>query len=536
MADYYPLIARAISGLDPSAPGESRRALYERARAALIAQLRSVQPPLTESEITRERLSLEEAVRKVESEAAQRAREAARSGAAERSRAGDSFRANTRHAGRPGEGGPPASTPQPPPRPRPPSQPPSRNERPPLGQEDRPPRNLRPDAAAPSQRPQPPQPPQVSMQDPQLAPNRDRPGAPRRGADNGAPPPPGMRGFRDIAADAADLGDAAAQANRAARKTYANVPSPELDRLEPNMEDRGGDSDAPYSYDESVEEAGRYAPSQQLAPRPRIAKDRDREPRRRARVAAVFPFKSAIAIGVVLILVGAGILWGKSLVTAVSGLFKPSPTVVEAPRDTSPLTKPKIPDRVGQPSSSEQVAPVAQRVVLYDEDPSDPKGKQYVGSVIWRTEQIKAAAGQKPDVAVRADIEIPDRKFKMTMSFRRNTDTSLPASHTAELTFILPPDFAGGGVGNVPGILMKSNEQARGTPLAGLAVKVTDGFFLVGLSNVEADRTRNIQLLKERSWFDVPLVYVNQRRAIIAIEKGAPGERAFNDAFAAWGE
>ena len=41
---------------------------------------------------------------------------------------------------------------------------------------------------------------------------------------------------------------------------------------------------------------------------------------------------------------------------------------------------------------------------------------------------------------------------------------------------------------------------------------------------------------KERSWFDVPLVYVNQRRAIIAIEKGAPGERAFNDAFAAWEE
>jgi len=179
---------------------------------------------------------------------------------------------------------------------------------------------------------------------------------------------------------------------------------------------------------------------------------------------------------------------------------------------------------------------VAQRVVLYDEDPADPKGKQYVGSVIWRTEQIKAAGGQNADIAVRADIEIPDRKFKMTMSFRRNTDTSLPASHTAELTFILPPDFTGGGVGNVPGILMKSNEQARGTPLAGLAVKVTDGFFLVGLSNVDADRQRNLQLLKERSWFDVPLVYVNQRRAIIAIEKGAPGERAFNDAFATWGE
>ena len=272
-----------------------------------------------------------------------------------------------------------------------------------------------------------------------------------------------------------------------------------------------------------------------LRSRSRLAPER--EPKNPVRTGAAFPFKSAIAIGVVLILAGAAILWGKSALTIVSGLFKPSTTVVEAPKDNStPLSKPKIPDRVGQPPSTEQVAPVAQRVVLYDEDPSDPKGKQYVGTVVWRTEPIKAAAGQPADIAVRADIEIPDRKFKMTMSFRRNTDTSLPASHTAELTFILPPDFDGGGVANVPGILMKSNEQARGTPLAGLAVKVTDGFFLVGLSNVDADRSRNIQLLKERSWFDVPLVYVNQRRAIIAIEKGPPGERAFNDAFAAWGE
>ncbi len=560
MADYYPLIARAIAGLDPSAPGESRRALYERARAALIAQLRSVDPPLSESEITRERLSLEEAVRKVESEAAQRARDATRSGDASRAgeasrpgsdrpRAGDAFRANTRPAPRPGEAPPPApsqpagpSLPGTSPtasRPRPPAPPPARAERPPLGQEERQEprpqqRNLRADAP----RPQPPQ-PQVGMQEPTLPPTRERSGAPRRGPDNSAPqappPAPGMRGFRDIAADADDLGRAAAQATRAARKTYANVPSPEFDRLEPGLENRSADSDAPYSYDESVEEAERYAPQQQQpAPRPRPAQDR--EAKRRVRTGTVFPFKSAIAIGVVLILVGAAILWGKSAVTMVSGLFKPS-AVVEAPKDSSaPLSKPKIPDRVGQPSSTDQVAPVAQRVVLYDEDPSDPKGKQYVGTVVWRTEAIKAAAGQPADIAVRADIDIPDRKFKMTMSFRRNTDTSLPASHTAELTFILPSDFAGGGVSNVPGILMKSNEQARGTPLAGLAVKVTDGFFLVGLSNVDADRARNIQLLKERSWFDVPLVYVNQRRAIIAIEKGPPGERAFNDAFAAWGE
>jgi pimeloyl-ACP methyl ester carboxylesterase len=229
--------------------------------------------------------------------------------------------------------------------------------------------------------------------------------------------------------------------------------------------------------------------------------------------------------------------------SALSGVLAPppltpNPSPPQMPPASQPVGQPPTQSDTAQPNSPVfgPVAPVAQKVVLYDEDPSDPKGKQYVGTVVWRTEPIKASGSQKADMAVRADIEIPDRKFKMTMSFRRNTDSSLPASHIAELTFMLPSDFPGGSVANVPGILMKSNEQARGTPLAGLAVKVTDGFFLVGLSNTEADRPRNVQLLKERSWFDVPLVYTNQRRAIIAIEKGASGERTFRDAITAWGE
>jgi len=175
-----------------------------------------------------------------------------------------------------------------------------------------------------------------------------------------------------------------------------------------------------------------------------------------------------------------------------------------------------------------------QRAVLYDEDPTDPKGRQYVGTAVWRIEQVKANGTEQADLAVRADVEIPERHFRMVLSLRRNSDASLPASHVAELTFILPPDFAGTSISNVPGMLMKTNEQARGTPLAGLAVKVTDGFFLVGFSNVDADRQRNMQLLKERKWFDIPVVYANARRGILAIEKGPSGDRVFADALAAW--
>jgi len=100
--------------------------------------------------------------------------------------------------------------------------------------------------------------------------------------------------------------------------------------------------------------------------------------------------------------------------------------------------------------------------------------------------------------------------------------------------FKLPPDFAHGGVQSVPGVLVKDSEQGRGTPLAGLGVKVTDGYFLFGLSPAEADKQRNIELLKTKPWFDVTIVYADGRRAILTVDKGTPGERAFNEAFAAW--
>ena len=70
MNNYYPLIARAVEGLDRST-GEARRAVYERARKA-VAQLRSNQPALLDADITKERLALEEAIRKVEAEAARK--------------------------------------------------------------------------------------------------------------------------------------------------------------------------------------------------------------------------------------------------------------------------------------------------------------------------------------------------------------------------------------------------------------------------------------------------------------------------------
>jgi hypothetical protein len=443
MADYQPLISRAVSGLTKNT-GENRRALYERARTALVNQLRTVEPPLDESDITRERLALEEAIRKVEADASKR----------------------------------------------------------------------RPEGEA------------TSISD------------------------TGLRGFRDTVSDAEGLGAAAAEANRSARGLHeaampGEPPPPPAESLPPHA------ASEPPLAEHYFEPSGQAAPAEDQAataapeytvpprtmPPPPPPLERDDED---VYSRPVRSWGRVVRLILLLLIVGAlaagGYYYRDTIMSTMASLRSaPAPK----PRETAePAGRPKIADRIGAenaPSSANAPAvAVAQKVVLYDEDPSDPKGKRYVGSALWRTETVSPGPGLAPELAVRADLDIPERHVRMTWSLRRNTDKALPASHTIEIVFTLPADFPEGGIGNIPGMLMKQDEQARGVPLAGLAVKVTNGYFLIGLSAVDVDVQRNIQLLKERDWFDIPIVYTSGKRAILAMEKGTPGVRAFQEAFRAW--
>ncbi|HEU5275490.1 MAG TPA: hypothetical protein VFU97_17640 [Xanthobacteraceae bacterium] len=567
MADYYPLIAKAVAGLDKGT-GEARRALYERARSALVTQLRGVSPALSESDITRERLALEEAIRKVEAEAAR----------------------NSRF--------------------------------------DPPPERKRADAAEPQKPAGPPPPPEPAADhegdDAESGAARiaaDLRRVVRPPAEEHGPASNGLKGFRHVVADVENLGDATAQASRSAREAYNAMPSPtsEFERLEPRMEPEGlrardrrrdpavpmrdsaparpaqppppvpkrerGAEPAPRNgmrerpptrgpaSREPVPDFGKAARANDLSMRnfgPLEGLDREAgglpqmdfdaaSPRQRPgrrpepltdeeeqHVAPPSRLRELIipylVVFAVVVLVAGVIVWQwQPMVGAVRGLVSSFKTAQPAPpQPAAPPTRPKITDRIGSNDSAAPgqqqpaAADVAQRVVLYEEDPDDPAGKRFVGSAVWRTESVAAAAGQPPETVVRADIDIPERKMTMKWSLGRNSDKAFPASHTVEVMFSLPQGFPHGGIQNVPGVLMKEAEQTRGVPLSGLAVKVTDGYFLIGLSAVDTEMQRNLVLLKERPWFDVPIVYTDGRRAILAVEKGAPGERAFRDAFAAW--
>jgi hypothetical protein len=548
MTDYYPLIAKAVAGLEKNT-GEGRRVLYERARTALVGQLRNMNPPLTESEITRERLGLEEAIRKVEAEAARRLRmDPPRSDSLGGVRPGE--RANEELPRRqpqppvpppPTQPAPPprreaVAPPSPPPRRESPAVPPSRREAAPSVPPPPPPEEEPPEAPAPEP-PAPEPPPQRS-------------GRNRLFGDRTPLTEEGVRGFRDVVAEAEGLGEKTAHSSRQARAAFAAVPTdnPELDRVEPRLDPappRAPREPPPPPRSPEPPPPPRQA-ERQPPPRPIPRPHRDDgseliEPARSRRglMAVLLTLFVIIGIGITAYLL-------RDRIAALTGAMRTLAPVAQ--RDATP-SQPKIPDRVGQdgqpatgprpgqPGQTQQQLPaVAQRVVLYEEDPADPAGKRFIGSAIWRTETVTPGTGQAPDLAVRCDVEIPERRLAMTMSVRRNSDQALPASHTVEIMFNLPADFPFGGISNVPGILMKQAEATRGAPLSGLAVKVTSGFFLLGLSAVETEAQRNLELLKERGWFDIPVVYNNGRRAIIAVEKGNPGERAFAEAFKAWGQ
>jgi hypothetical protein len=68
MADYYSIIANAVSTLDPNTEG-ARRRLYERARSAVISEMHRAEPALDQSDIMAAQMSLELAIGEVEADA-----------------------------------------------------------------------------------------------------------------------------------------------------------------------------------------------------------------------------------------------------------------------------------------------------------------------------------------------------------------------------------------------------------------------------------------------------------------------------------
>lgn len=641
MADYYPVLKRAISSL-PSSSGEARRAVYEKARAALLKQLQSYDPPLSPAEITDQRLALEECIRRVESEVA---------GAAFGLPTTDPVAVRVRPPA-PGSEPPREAKAEPKSEPKPEPRAEDTESRPVARAEPRPepkpePALAPPVATVPKPVPKPelrtPPPPPPPAADPEPAPD------PKIGA--------GMSALARTLRQAETLGGASAQAVRQARDAIEEGPEepgisepPAAPKIEPAFS-AAPTRPAPPAPKPAANAPGESAadavppPREVAVPRIEIGGPRPQSagpvrPLKPKPVAASrrVPLRAVGTVAVVLLFAASGALvytqrdrlFGGSTTaqipaagtagdaqpddglepkildrlpqegdaTPVAPDAKPVSTervtppvdVAEAPpapaapdggavpaepapdqpgtgteeppaaavtepalppaTDTAPVpvepapgvpteTVPATPtppaEAAGAPQSGEPVVLVAQRAILYEEPIPGSDGARVDGQVLWTYVNEPVLPGEPAVPQIRATIEVPDRGIKLSMSLRKNSDAALPASHIIELKFDLPADFAGRGIDTTPGLILKQTEDARGDPLIGAVAKVSDNLFWLALSGAGQDSTRNLALLRERQWVDVPIRYTNRRRAILTFEKGAPGDDAFAKAFQAWG-
>ncbi len=481
-ANYYRLVARAVNGLESTA--EARQVIYERARKALIAHLRFNQPALSKAAIVKERLALEDAIREIEAGAACKSRkEIPAEPQPAIPAAGTPYRGAASESPQ-RDGASPATT------------------------------NM-PEGGWPAV----------------LLDAREQRLSGRSSLEKQS-----VKGFRDIVREVHDFGTVTPKALQAA------PPIPEAyqeEAIEPI-----GDRNDLYWFEFAQERNGQEAyglGDERLTTLPQVHATRDTAAERTRRSLS-YDGLATLLVALIMVVGSAGaVVWKWSAITEFYGFLNHSGGKLESQAShTTASTQYKLTGRVPQQQGSadapgttvpgDQTA-ATQRVVLYEEYPSDPQGKRYTGSAVWRTETVSPGPGFAAELAVRADMKIPERSMAVTWALRRSADKG---AYTIEATFNLPADFPGGAIANVPGILMKQSEQAPGTPLAGLAVKVMNGLFVIGLSADDTSAQHNEQLLKERSWFDIPIVYANGGRAILAIEKGPLGDRAFAEAFAAW--
>jgi hypothetical protein len=518
MAEYYAVLSKAVAGLEPNNP-DARRAVYDKARNALIGQLKAIDPPLPTAEISRQRLELEEAIRRVERETSTV----------------------------------PTGAPVRVPRPQPP---PQSAETPPAAGSHRSPQDIFRRANQDAERGTGEPVRAVPVRSDSTADSEWGEEAPVPQAHQPAypPPPPHV-------------------------PVEEESPTTEGPELAPNYDydwdNHASKADDNLSADPYLDVRDR--PARTKGGRRRGGRDEHEAIAERAR-----PSRLPMILLLVLIVAMLGglsaLAWSqRSVLADLLGSFDAGseqqavsePPVAEAPpanlsgKDTDRLlpgavaTGPATDVRNVSPQADTATEPapsaeadsgtavasaapeedadslVAQRAVLYEEpleQAAAANGVVAINAAVTWTYNPNGVYG--PEAI--ANLDVPERGLKIKISFRRNSDQTLPASHVVEVNVTAPASFPGKGIKDVPRLVLKPTEDARGQPLIGASAKVADGFFWIALSGVDRDVASNVALMRDRSWIDLPLVYETGQRAILTFEKGTPGERVFEKTLAAW--
>jgi hypothetical protein len=451
MAEYYPLLAKAIAGLPNSTP-DMRRAVYERARKALLTQLQSLQPPVPEADIARETEALDMAMARLEAEL-------------------------TAGNGSAAEVLPALVQPQ-------------------ILAEGKTASNI------PASKPAPPHVFTPRSPLPQHRPNGIAPASLARA--------------KHRAIEAAESTDDSVAAEPP--REHVEVLRPEV--LRPHAPQLEVD-DAPQGRRLWIVIAVVVVVVSMVAVAAWKLRDRPEE---------LASFKAATQ--------SQPAQSGK-IVERIGGGPTESPAQsATAVSQTAPQTAAPQAASVANPAETStdnsSTVPVAYRAALLVEAPEEAsKVKTYVGTVIWKLDNVSNGPGQPLGTAVHADIDIPEDKMKASLDIEKNADASLSASHTITIVFTMAPDSPTGGVKQISVPQLRGEDSPNGEPLKGILVPIMENSFLIGLARGDAE-TSNIDLIKQREWFDIPILLGNGRVAKLTFEKNVAGDRAIQDALASW--
>lgn len=595
MAEYYPLLARAVAGLKTSTP-QARRLIYERARNALLAQLRAMTPPVPEPDIQRESDALDAAIARLETEFgaadAPAQAESDRLAADEARNRAERARAAQEKAAQEQAAQEQAAREQA-------TQEQAAREK--LAQERLAQERLAQERAAQAKAEQ-----DRAAQEKAAREKAERETAEREKAEQAAREEAEAQARRAAAAReeqrlAAERAErerreaearhaaeqrARLEAEAAAKPAVAAPPAPakpvsERPASEKPLAGPAGQNTlagvAPFGVAPEIrvdrdgapgEGAPLVAPQRHDGPEPKAAfpnltaerasyggvgeggEDNDRA--RATRPAAPLPPPERRS-NLRYILAGGGLALVIGGLAYAAWVLRDQPQETTRPnvaQETKPVESGKIVDRVGvSPSApvptvqapAEAIRPNAGKLV---ETPAPAPTSADVAAPARAAfliqsegpEQHRTYAGSVnwrfADGAWRAEVSVPEVKLALSLAMTKATDDG-PASHKIDLRFQSDDPSLQIARAGVPE--MRKEENPYGDRLAAVAVQVTPSVYLIGLRKAEADVAYNLELIKSRGWIDVPLEMTDKRIAKITFEKGPAGDATLAQALKAWG-
>jgi len=179
--------------------------------------------------------------------------------------------------------------------------------------------------------------------------------------------------------------------------------------------------------------------------------------------------------------------------------------------------------------SRQSGAPVAPLARLATEPVNAQGSLAFNGTVTWQVMD----GDQGP--AILADLTIPVEGTAVALTFSKNTDPTLPASHIIEVALSALPGSRAGPPARIGDLVAKPSRAGAGTPLAASVVDVNKTVYWIALSRLSMDRNANLRLLAKSPYFALPVTYESGKKALVTFAKGPAGDAVFRKVMSAWG-